>query len=142
MRMQTEPLGSEGASVRRDLRGIETAVELITKDTRQRESRCLERRSDSRLPFQRPVEIVVLDDDGTGMGANKEPIMAYTRNISSTGVGLLHDQAIQSNRVLLNFELLGGEIVGLVASLTWCRYLGDFWYCSGGRLIGVPVSCQ
>lgn len=124
--------------MRRDATRIEAAVELIAKDTRHREMRCLERRTDSRLPFQRAVEVFALSDDGDISDCSDQTaITAYTRDISASGVGLLHDQAIHSRRVLLNFQLLGGETIGLVASLTWCRYIGDFWYSSGGRLIGV-----
>ena len=115
-----------------------TAVGLLTKDSRYREVRCLERRSDTRLPFQRPVEVTPLEKDDAPLDTSgSQSVTAYTRDISVGGVGLLHDQPITSNRVLLTFELLGGETVSLVALLTWCRYLGDFWYSSGGRLIGV-----
>jgi hypothetical protein len=120
-----------------DPNGIRNAVELITKDTRHREMRCLERRSDTRLPFQRPVEVVALGDHGEPIASTIGPIIAYTRDISASGVGLLHDQPIPSKRVLVNFEMLGGETIGLVVALTWSRYVGDFWHSSGGRLVGV-----
>src|SRR5262245_18921912 len=133
--METLTFGREGGCLRCDETGIKAAVDSITKDTRHREMRCLERRNDSRLPFQRGVEVFPLRDDDTSDPGSQ--ITAYTRDISQSGVGLMHDEAIQSSRVLLRFELHGGESMQLVVLLTWCRYLGDFWYSSGGRLLGV-----
>ena len=143
--MQAEAQTSEilSAAPRRDLASIEAAVQLLNRDTRHREMRCLERRSDTKPPFQRPVEVVPISEDGTCLDqARAEAITAYTGSISFGSIVLLHNQAIDGNHVLLNFELLGGETISLVAHLTWCRYLGDFWYSSGGRFTGLlqPMS--
>jgi hypothetical protein len=102
--------------------------------------RCLERRTDTRLPFQRPVHVTPLRDDEQALDIDGSDIVtAYTRDITPTGIGLLHDQPLASGRVLLTFELLGGASLSLVAELTWCRYIGGFWYLSGGRLIEVAT---
>lgn len=123
-------------SVRRAPFEIHEAVEMITKDNRHREMRCLERRTDSRLPFQRAVQVIPLSDDENGPQFELK-ITAYTRDISRNGIGIIHDEPIPGSRVVLKFELLGGETVQLIVDFTWCRYLGDFWYSSGGRLTGV-----
>ena len=142
--LQTGNSATVSGSLKSDLPSILAAVRLLTKDTRHREMRCLERRCDARLPFQRPVEVTPLSEDEAALDPSvSETITAYTRDISVSGVGLLHDQPFPSKRVRLTFELLGGDTLSLVALLTWCRYFGDFWYSSGGRLIGVvPPVCR
>lgn len=134
--MRTKPRTSAmpAGSLVSDPEAIHAAVGMLTKDTRQREMRCLERRCDTRLPFQRPVQVTPLNEHEESINLDgPETMTAYARDISPSGVGLLHDQPINSNRVLLSFELLGGKTLSLVVQLTWCRYLGDFWHSSGGR---------
>lgn len=117
---------------------IYAAVQQLTKDTRHREMRCLEHRSDTRLPFHRSVRVMPMKGDEPVFDAgSSETFMASTRHITLDDVGFLHDQPIDSRCVLLTFELLGGAELSLVADLRWHRYLGDFWYLSGGKLIGV-----
>lgn len=110
----------------------------LIQDIRCRELLCRERRSESRLPFHRPVRVTPLGEDlGAFDGAVSDTITGYTRDISPGGVGFLHDHPLATRRVLLTFDLLDGELLSLVVELTWCRYLGDFWYSSGGRLVAV-----
>jgi hypothetical protein len=102
--------------------------------------RCLERRTDTRLPFQRAVHVRALPDEEQPLDFDgAEIVTAYTRDITPTGIGLLHDQPLAGGRALLTFELLGGDSLSLVAELTWCRYIGGFWHLSGGRLIEVAT---
>ncbi len=140
--MRTEPRTSaiSAGSIVSDPEAIHAAVGMLTKDTRHREMRCLERRCDTRLPFQRPVQLTSLNEHEESINPDgPETMTAYTRDIFPSGVGFLHDQPISSNRVLLSFELLGGKTLSLVVQLTWCRYLGDFWHSSGGRLVGLVM---
>ena len=128
-------------SIWSDVAAIHAAVRRLTKDTQHREMRCLERRTDTRLPFQRPVHVRTLRNEEQAPDIDgAEIVTAYTRDIAPNGIGLLHDQPLASGRVLLTFELLGGAPLSLVAELTWCRYIGDFWHLSGGRLIGVATG--
>jgi hypothetical protein len=69
-------------------------------------------------------------------------VTAYTRDISPRGVGLLHDQPLGSRRVLLTFQLLGEQTVSLMVDLKWERYMGDFWFASGGSLVAVAPTAD
>lgn len=127
-------------SPRSDVEAIHAALHRLAKDSQHREMRCLERRTDTRLRFQRPVHVTPLRDDEQALeSGGSEVVTAYTRDITPAGIGLLHDQPLASGRVLLTFELLGGAPLSLVAELTWNRYIGGCWHLSGGRLIEVAT---
>ena len=87
-----------------------------------------ERRSKVRYPFFRAVTLVA-DADGRNYSA-------FTRDISRSGVGLLHSMRLQMGPATL---AVPSEQTGMRAriDIVWCRPCGEGWYISGAEFIGL-----
>ncbi len=90
----------------------------------------VERRGEPRSPFFRPIS-VRLD------GAQRRQYSAFSREISKSGIGLLHNMPLDPAEVTL--AILGpvGEICRFRTKIMWCRPCGEGWYLSGGRFLDV-----
>jgi hypothetical protein len=86
-----------------------------------------ERRGVGREPFFHPV---LLSIDG-----EISPISAFTRDISSSGVGLLHHQPIKARPLTLVTYLDDDQRVELRVGISWCLRCGEGFYISGGSFI-------
>ena len=85
-----------------------------------------QRRNEVRHPFFRPVTI------RTTEGVE---IAALSRNISETGIGLIHDRDLRPTNVLLMITSRSGKQVQVAARIRWCRLIGDQWFISGGEFL-------
>ncbi|QDT45211.1 PilZ domain protein [Gimesia alba] len=127
---------------------INTALRRIAEDGeghRNRERKGVEQRDETRLPFYHPVQVQPLDDSGSLSTENGQTTFtAYIRDISSGGVGLIHDQPIPSGLVMLMFNLQNAETVSIFAKLLWQHHQPDGKLSSGGKLIKVrtPVNLR
>lgn len=88
----------------------------------------LDRRGAARYPFFRPVRIVPAE------GRLAEHT-AFTRELSTTGVGLLHNVRLRPGLVTIALRTQDGDEVRLPTEILWCRPCGDGWYVSGGKFI-------
>ena len=88
----------------------------------------LDRRGAARYPFFRPVR---LSADSGDVG----PHQAFTRELSITGVGLLHNIPLQLGKVLVAIHHSEGACTAIPTEILWCRPCGDGWYLSGGRFL-------
>ena len=86
----------------------------------------IDRRGAQRHPFFRPVVVTVL-------GSIKQDIEAFSREISSTGMGLLHHLPLTAKTVVLSIPDDGAEDVLLAGEVIWCRPCGKGWFLSGVR---------
>jgi hypothetical protein len=88
----------------------------------------VDRRIRQRYPFFRPAKIA-LDD--------AQPISrsAFCRDISPTGVGLLHDFPLENREVVVAVTTDAGRSVSLRIDIMWCKPCGEGWYMSGGRFV-------
>lgn len=86
-----------------------------------------ERRSDRRCLMVVPVTAQPLDDQLSAVG---RPFVAVTRDISPTGIGLVHSAPIDETLLALQM-FLADEEVNLVVEVVWCRALGPFYYFGG-----------
>jgi hypothetical protein len=109
-------------------RQIEQAVLRLLSAARSEEP--LERRGEPRYPFFRPIS-VLLD------GAQRRQYSAFSREISKSGIGLLHNMPLEPAEVTL--AILGpvGEVCRFRTQLVWCRPCGEGWYLTGGRFVDV-----
>lgn len=82
-----------------------------------------ERRSAMRYPFFRPA---VLEFDNHNFSA-------FTREVSSAGVGLLHCMKVPIAEIGLS---IAGRPGRLRIRIQRCEAIGEGWYISGGELIG------
>ena len=121
---------------------ISVAVRHIIEDREQHSGAPLAgQRCDGRLPLQCTVQVTPLDDGpSTSEGINATAFSAYVRDISANGVGLMHNQTIDSRHVMLTFDLLDGKSIALVAHCQWQHVEADRRYSSGWKLVGVQTS--
>ena len=112
----------------------------IVMDSRHREALHQERRTEQRWTVHQPVRVKPLENGEVGTPfelRDKAAFTAFIRDISPTGVGLLHARPISSQRVLVRFDLIGGETITVVVKLAWNCSLGDFGHASGGNIVAV-----
>jgi hypothetical protein len=97
----------------------------------------LERRSDKRYLMAMPVLVQPVDEHSCSIGA---PFAAMTRDISPTGIGLIHTEPIEHETLALRMTL-ADEDVRLLATVLWCKALGPFYYVGANfvsKLDGFP----
>lgn len=87
-----------------------------------------DRRAEVRYAFFRPVSIEL--DDG-------HKYSAFTREISETGLGLVHNMDLNENEVEISIRSDGGYSIRVRTKIVWCQACGEGWYISGGRFVGI-----
>jgi hypothetical protein len=87
-----------------------------------------DRRSEPRFPFFRRVSISLADG---------HRFSAFTREISASGIGLIHVLEITPGDVELTIPSERGCSVRVRTRIIWCQSCGEGWYLSGGQFIGV-----
>ena len=85
------------------------------------------RRNARRFPFFQPVSI-------STPGSLGRDYSAFARDISESGIGLLHVMPLPEGTVDLMIETADGFCV-VPAKIAWCRSAGDGWYMSGAEFI-------
>ncbi len=109
-------------------RNLKTVVDRLLMESVPAEHG--KRRTHKRYPFCRPVNVTLNPTTG--------PFIAFTRNISSGGIGLLHHVPLLVNdEVLVTIPTDSDNLIRLQAKIEWCKCWGGSWYCSGGRLLGI-----
>ena len=99
------------------------------------------RRSEKRTKCPLPIEILVNDAEGRCVcWAEDDSHRAYIRNISPSGIGLLHNKPIDVHRVVLRVSLENDERVSLSVCLLWCRPAKKGWFSSGGKVAEVIAA--
>jgi hypothetical protein len=88
-----------------------------------------DRRSEKRFPFFRPVTVQV---DGRS-------ISAFSRDISASGIGLMHNMELPLNDVVI---IVDGHRQGLQARIVRCESLGQGWYISGCKIVATGAECD
>ena len=61
------------------------------------------------------------------------PQPAFVRDISTTGIGLLHPRPLERGLVQVCLPARADQPLRLPVRVTWCRQAGADWYLSGGR---------
>lgn len=89
-----------------------------------------ERRMKQRYLIAVPVTVQPLDRRLKPVG---DPFPAVTRDISPTGIGVVHVEPLKPQLLALGMEI-ADEQVNLVVEVLWCRGIGPFFY-SGGDFI-------
>lgn len=90
------------------------------------------RRSANRFPFYQPVSV------SPGLDG-KLLFSAFSRDISETGIGLLHHMPLEGGNVRLKIERPNGNCI-VPAKIVWCRPAGAGWYMSGAVFIDIVLS--
>jgi hypothetical protein len=87
-----------------------------------------DRRGEVRYAFFRPVLIEM--DDG-------HKYSAFTREISETGIGLVHNMDLSEGEVEIGIRSDCGYSIRVRTEIVWCQSCGEGWFISGGRFAGI-----
>lgn len=101
--------------------GIHELVVEAHQDVRK------DRRAETRYPFFRQVALQV---------PGGPPCVAFTREISAVGVGLLHNVQLTPGEVELSIPSKKGYSIRVRTKILWCSSCGEGWYISGGTFAG------
>ncbi len=118
-------------------RSIGTNPELLKKTVRHllHEARegANERRAEKRESFFSPVRFSVTGD-------SRREFSCFSRDISATGIGLLHCMAIEPREIVLTIPSKSFGDVRIRSEIVWCRPCGEGWYLSGARFVEVLAA--
>ena len=92
-----------------------------------------DRRAEVRYPFFRPVSIKLADG---------HQYSAFTREISETGIGLIHNMDLNEGEVEISVRSDCGHSVRMRTRIAWCVACDEGWYISGGEFAGVASIGQ
>jgi len=99
-----------------------------------------ERRSARRHPYPYLVKLTPVGDDG--ITATGESVVVVGKHLSEQGLGFYHPAPLPHRRMIALLETAGTRLA-LLIDVTWCRFLKQGWYESGGRFLQtaqVPVG--
>ncbi len=89
-----------------------------------------ERRTEKRIPFFQPITLALA-------GNERRQFSCFSRDISPTGMGLLHCASVELGEVVLGIPVKSSGQVRIRAEIVWCRPCGVGWYTSGARFLSV-----
>jgi hypothetical protein len=64
---------------------------------------------------------------------------AFTRDISSFGVGLIHNMELVPGEYDVRISSALGYWVRVRTRIEWCQSAGEGWYISGGVFVGTAA---
>lgn len=97
-------------------------VDLLCKAQAENQ---IERRQIERHPFFYPVSIAPAEAD--------QIYSAFSRDISATGMGFLHNMPLGLGHVNVTIHSDGAPEAALSGEIVWCKPCGEGWYTSGMR---------
>jgi len=105
---------------------IQQAIEdLLREDSKFDRT---EYRSSHRDHLVRPVELELRDED--------ETIVGFSRNISTSGIGLIIQAPINDRTVaVLKITKLAENDLEVLAECRWCKPYGKNWFLTGWQFI-------
>jgi len=86
-----------------------------------------DRRSEPRYPFFRQIALHV---------SSAPECVAFSREISAIGIGLLHNVQLMPGEVELSIPSRKGYSIRVRTRILWCQPCGEGWYISGGQFVG------
>ncbi|HVU88938.1 MAG TPA: PilZ domain-containing protein [Pirellulales bacterium] len=111
-----------------ELRSFGNALHPLLVEARANDQR--DDRWGIRYPFFRAVSIT---------GPNGEHYDAFSRDISASGIGLLHNVELPPGLVDIHISSARGYGLQVQTRIFWCQSCGEGWYISGGRFTSVPT---
>ena len=86
-------------------------------------------RAEPRFPLFQPVTL----------RRGSQLLSAFSRDISDTGIGLLHDMPIGGEYTISVHDISGCEYE-LTGHVLWCRPCGQGWYISGVQFCRIEAA--
>lgn len=103
--------------------------ELVNRLTDEESRGEYERRSVHRTPFVRPVTVRII-------GGDDKKLLAFSKNISPRGIGLILEDAIGEGTIAtLTIHSLKKQQIHIRSELRWCTPFGNGWFISGWKFI-------
>lgn len=102
-----------------------------------------DRRRGRRIHLRMPITLIPVSEDSTRAdvfnvcGAEQ---IAMTRDLSSQGLGILHDVPLLADFAIVQFDIPGDSPIQLLYEIRWSVRKTQFSYMSGGRLTGVASA--
>jgi hypothetical protein len=93
----------------------------------------LNRRAEARHPYFRPVSITPADQPQVSLSA-------FSREISRSGIGLLHTTPLTLGSATVTVFCSSGEGLRAKVQVMWCRPCGEGWHMSGCRFTDLVSS--
>jgi hypothetical protein len=90
-------------------------------------------RAEQREPFCRPVTL-------TFSRGNLRRVTGFCKDISPTGIGLLHCMAVDPGEVVLTIPSVAAGILHVRSEILWCAPCRRGWYLSGARFLEIVPS--
>lgn len=101
--------------------GIHELVVEAHQDVRK------DRRAETRYPFFRRISLQV---------PGGPACVAFSREISAVGIGLLHNVQLAPGEVELSIPSRKGYSIRVRTKILWSQPCGEGWYISGGQFVG------
>ncbi|MDY0170563.1 MAG: hypothetical protein RBS80_28745 [Thermoguttaceae bacterium] len=98
----------------------------------------VERRRDTRYPFPYLIHLTPVGEDG--VTPEGETIVVVGKHLSERGLGFFHPKPLPHRRMIASLQAVGGQWMGFLIDLTWCRFTKKGWYESGGRFLDPVLS--
>ena len=102
-----------------------------------------DRRCNRRVQLQIPVTFTSVEEvdgrDDLAEICGPEQI-AVTRDISTQGLGIVHDMSLLTDLALIQFDIPGESPITMLFEVRWTARKTRYSYVSGGRLSGVVIS--
>ncbi len=98
----------------------------------------IERRRDTRYPFPYLVHLTPVGEDG--VTPEGETIVVVGKHLSERGLGFYHPKPLAHRRMIASLQAVGGQWMGFLIDLNWCRFTKQGWYESGGRFLDPVLS--
>lgn len=106
--------------------------ELVHRLLGEAKEKNTERRAEKRDPFFKAIRL-------SFVGENRQ-FTCFSRDISPSGIGLLHYLTVEPGRVVLTVPSDACGDIRILAEIVWCRPCGEGWYVSGARFLQILPS--
>jgi hypothetical protein len=104
---------------------LQKAIHLLLHEAREGVD---ERRAKQREPFFAPVRFSMAQDP-------RREFTCFSRDISATGLGLLHCMAVEPGAIVLTIPSKSCGDIRIRGRIVWCQPCGEGWYLSGVQFV-------
>jgi hypothetical protein len=104
-----------------------------------------DRRKSRRIQLRMPITIIPVEDVGDGAGLVEvcgEEQIAVTRDISSQGLGILHDYPLLADAAIIHVDIPGEDPISLLYEVRWSVRKTRYSHMSGGRLTAIVIAAD
>jgi hypothetical protein len=97
-----------------------------------------ERRHENRYPFPYLVQLTPVGEDS--VKPRGDTVVVVGKHLSERGLGFYHPKPLPHRRMIASLEAGNGQWIRFLIDLSWCRFIKQGWYESGGRFLRLVES--